>query len=166
VQTEKGGIELWTAEASPAPGKIGTLVPFLRHEERLFFPQYSPDGRWIAYAGRGGSAVSEIFVESVPPGAGRWQITSEGGTLPAWRGDGKELYYQNGSGVWTVPVVSASGSFAYGKAQKLFDLPPGASYRATRSGERFLAGIPEKTATAMTRTITVDTGWRLGVPAN
>ena len=54
--------------------------------------QISPDGRWIAYhsdeTGR-----NEVYVRPFPSGAGKWQISTDGGRWPRWRRDGKELFY-------------------------------------------------------------------------
>jgi Tol biopolymer transport system component len=57
------------------------------------FAQFSPDGKWIAYASDE-SGRSEIYVRAFPasPG-GRWQVSNQGGSMPKWRADGKELYY-------------------------------------------------------------------------
>src|SRR5262245_38673135 len=52
----------------------------------------SPDGRWMGYVSNE-SGRYELFVRSFPGGAHKWQISSGGGVEPAWRGDGRELFY-------------------------------------------------------------------------
>jgi hypothetical protein len=52
---------------------------------------FSPDGRWIAYA-QPASGNSNVFVRPVG-GEGKWQVSTEVGGYPRWRGDGRELYY-------------------------------------------------------------------------
>jgi len=54
-------------------------------------PVFSPDGRWIAYA-QPASGNSNVFVRPVG-GEGKWQVSTEVGGYPRWRGDGRELYY-------------------------------------------------------------------------
>jgi len=39
------------------------------------------------------SGRAEIYVTPFPSGGARWQVSTEGGNLPRWRGDGRELYY-------------------------------------------------------------------------
>ena len=82
-------------------------------------PQFSPDGRWVAYAS-GASGRSEIYVRPfVPPdaagpaagaGAAQWQVSTEGGTFPVWRHDGTELYYLNPSGAMMAAPVTVTGT--------------------------------------------------------
>jgi hypothetical protein len=33
-----------------------------------------------------------VYVRAVPPAAGKWLISPEGGGLGAWLGDGRELF--------------------------------------------------------------------------
>jgi Tol biopolymer transport system component len=54
-------------------------------------PQFSPDGRWIAYeSDRTGR--SEIFLQPNGPGTAK-QVSSDGGVQVRWRSDGRELFY-------------------------------------------------------------------------
>ncbi len=50
--------------------------------------------RWVAYSSNE-SGRREVHVQSFPPGKGKWQISTEGGVEPQWRGDGKELFYMS-----------------------------------------------------------------------
>jgi len=56
--------------------------------------QFSPDGRWIAYASDE-SGRTEIVVRPFPLAAdsGQWTVSSSGGVAPRWRRDGKELFF-------------------------------------------------------------------------
>jgi Tol biopolymer transport system component len=53
---------------------------------------FSPDARWVAYQSDE-SGRYEVYVRPFPGPGGQWQISTEGGTSPRWRADGKELYY-------------------------------------------------------------------------
>jgi hypothetical protein len=53
---------------------------------------FSPDGRWIAYASNE-SGRPEVYVRSYPRGDTRRQISSGGGMSPVWNRNGRELFY-------------------------------------------------------------------------
>jgi Tol biopolymer transport system component len=55
-------------------------------------PEFSPDGRWIAYISNE-SGANEIYVRPFPGPGGKTQISTGGGSLPQWSRTGKELYY-------------------------------------------------------------------------
>src|SRR5262249_25136480 len=54
--------------------------------------QFSPDGKWVAYTSDA-SKRDEVYVQSFPAGGNEIQISSNGGSQPRWRKDGKELFY-------------------------------------------------------------------------
>ena len=60
--------------------------------------QFSPDGRWIAYASNE-SGRMEVYVQGFPSAGDRWQVSTTGGSQPRWRGDGAELYFVAGNGM-------------------------------------------------------------------
>jgi serine/threonine-protein kinase len=80
-------------------------------------PLFSPDGRRIAYQSDE-SGRNEIYVENYPGGAQRTVVSTDGGTIPMWSRDGKELFYIGGGAVM-VAAVRPDGSF--GPARRLFD---------------------------------------------
>jgi serine/threonine-protein kinase len=84
--------------------------------------QLSPGGRYLAYQSNE-SGRSQVYVQPFPNvGAGRWQVTREGGSNPMWAKNGTELFYLDGSTTMTaVPVQMAGPTFAAGNAQTLFD---------------------------------------------
>jgi hypothetical protein len=41
---------------------------------------------------------------------GQWQVSSAGGIFPAWRADGKELYYLDSSGSMVAVPIAVNGS--------------------------------------------------------
>ena len=59
--------------------------------------QFSPDGRWIAYASNEPGNL-EIYVASFPEVNGKWQVSTAGGQEPRWRHDGKELFFVSPEG--------------------------------------------------------------------
>ena len=93
--------------------------------------------------------------------SGRWQISTTGGTRPAWARSGRELFYLDASNTLTaVPVQTSGSTFSAGKPAKVFDarystpFPP-RSYDVSADGQRFLmlkdsaAGDPNATPASM-----------------
>jgi eukaryotic-like serine/threonine-protein kinase len=79
----------------------------------------SPDGHWLAYDSIE-SGAPEVYVVPFGGGAGKWQVSPNQGTLPLWSGDGKELYYLDGtSSIQAVPVKQAGGALQFGAPQTL-----------------------------------------------
>jgi eukaryotic-like serine/threonine-protein kinase len=56
------------------------------------YARFSPDGRFVAY-GSDESGKEEIYVRPLSGSDERWQISRDGGEVPVWSADGKELYY-------------------------------------------------------------------------
>ena len=70
-----------------------------------FGSQFSPDGKWMAYASnaspQGGEPTAfAIYMQPYPPTGAKYQISQTGGAWPIWSPDGRELIYRlNGGGV-------------------------------------------------------------------
>ena len=56
------------------------------------YPDFSPDGHWLAYASNE-SGRTEVYVQPYPGPGPRQQVSTDGGTGPAWSRDGRELFY-------------------------------------------------------------------------
>jgi serine/threonine-protein kinase len=89
-------------------------------------PDVSPDGRFIAYQSNT-SGRQEILVQPFPDvNRGQWRASEEGGTHPAWAGNGRELFYQDLSNVLTAVTVQVSGGRpTFGRPVKLFKVYSG-----------------------------------------
>jgi Tol biopolymer transport system component len=84
--------------------------------------QFSPDGRWVAYASSE-SGRYEIYVVPFPPGDGRTgktPVSSGGGLQPRWRADGKELYYLGRDSSVMAVDTKTDPSFQAAKPHALF----------------------------------------------
>ncbi|MGP8244983.1 MAG: hypothetical protein ACLQVN_10750 [Bryobacteraceae bacterium] len=112
----------------------------------------SADDRWMAYQSDE-TGHNQVWVEPFEGiGTGtrrRWQISTDGGGLPHWRGDGRELYYMTSDGdLMVVPVDAGGDSFQAGRPQLLFHsarpLPgtPWNLYDVSSDGQRFLLNVP------------------------
>ena len=86
--------------------------------------QFSPDGKWVAYASNE-TGKWEIYVTSFPDARGRWQISSGGGEQPRWRGDGKELFCLSLDGKMMAAPVTTGSHFDAGTSVTLFRPRPG-----------------------------------------
>jgi serine/threonine protein kinase len=115
--------------------------------------QFSPDGKWVAYASNE-SGKWEIYVTSFPDAHGRWQISSGGGEQPRWRGDGKELFFLSLDGKMMAATVTTGAHFDAGTPVVLFQSTPRQPilvydlfvYDVSRDGQRFLINTQVKQA--------------------
>jgi serine/threonine protein kinase/Tol biopolymer transport system component len=73
-------------------GKLGKPFPVVTGRFRKDEPQFSYDGKWLAYASDE-SGTFEIYVVSFPALDQKLKISDGGGGRPRWRQDGKELFY-------------------------------------------------------------------------
>jgi hypothetical protein len=78
-----------------------------RFEERS--AQFSPNGRWVAYASDE-SGQPEIYVRPFPKEpSGEFKVSALGGVTPRWRQDGAELYYIAPDGMLMAVSFTATG---------------------------------------------------------
>jgi serine/threonine-protein kinase len=84
-------------------------------------PDFSPDGRWIAYTSND-SGRFEVYARPFPGPGGKVQVSTEGGAEAAWSRDGSELFYRNGDRMMSVPV-RLGPELAVGRPAVLFERP-------------------------------------------
>jgi serine/threonine-protein kinase len=114
--------------------------------------ELSPDGHWLAYESNE-SGQNEIFVRPFPTvDAGRWPISTSGGSSPVWARRGTELFYLDGTGALTRVPIQTAPTFSAGTPTRLFDTryyasEAGHPYDVSSDGQRFLmikaAGIDQ-----------------------
>jgi hypothetical protein len=129
--------------------------PLLQAKWTVRNAQFSPVGRWMAYASNE-TGRWEIYVSPFPSGNGKWQVSSAGGEEPRWRGDGKELFYLSAEGKMMSVAVKTGASFEAASPVALFQThrrqPISAqdvfSYDVSRDGQRFLIATKADEATA------------------
>jgi Tol biopolymer transport system component len=126
---------------------------FLKAPSLLRNGQFSPDGKWVAYASNE-TGKWEIYVTSFPEPRGKWQISVGGGEQPRWRSDGRELFYlSTDSKVMAVPVTTGA-NFEARTPVALFQATPRQPipifdlfvYDVSRDGQRFLINTQVKQA--------------------
>jgi len=124
----------------------GDHKPVLYLEGRFFQPAFSPDGRWMAYVSAE-SGRYEVFVQPVPAGQGKWQISTHGGAQPIWRRDGKELFYKSADSKIVAVPVKVGASFEAGIPEELFPVSTVGliryrrQYSVSPDGQRFLVNL-------------------------
>ena len=103
---------------------------------------FSPDGRWVAYVSDD-SGRPEVYVQTFPVSTAKWRVSTNGGSQPRWRGDGKEIFYVASDHRLMAVAVKAGSSFEAGIPTALFEIgtPLGTGFRhqydVTHDGERF-----------------------------
>jgi serine/threonine-protein kinase len=109
--------------------------------------EFSPDGKWLAYAvaERGGTVMP--YVEPYPATGAKYQMATagSGGHNPMWSGDGGELFYTLGPASTMVAIkVKTSPAFSFAPAETVArpftNSPPieGRMFDAEPRGARFL----------------------------
>ena len=139
LQTESGDY----LELMPVAG--GEPTRFLTSKGSETNGQFSPDGKWVAYASDE-SGNWEIYVTSFPSAAGKWQVSRGGGTEPRWSGDGREIFYIGAGGMLMAVSVNSASAFVTGTPAALFQIYGRApisstdvfSYDVAKDGKRFL----------------------------
>jgi Tol biopolymer transport system component len=163
-QREKGQWDLLTIPAD----KRSSPEIFLATEFNEMAGKISPDGNWMAYSSDE-TGTMEIYVRPFPKGAGVWRISTEGGEMPVWSSNGRELFYRTKEGISSVSVSSVSGAFKAGTPQLLFKVPipnqvaaTRAIYDVTSDGKQFLVPVNLYADTAPP--VTVITNWSPAKP--
>ena len=117
-------------------------VPFLQGDFNESQGQFSPDGRWIAYVSDE-SGGQQVYVQSFPTPTGQRQISTEGGTQPRWRRDGKELFYLALDRKLMAVTVKTGATFENDAPRAMFQTELNVaglrqSYAVSADGNRFL----------------------------
>jgi Tol biopolymer transport system component/predicted Ser/Thr protein kinase len=112
--------------SDPSSPKAGSPEPYLTSSFNERHAAISPDGRWIAYSSNE-SGQQEIYVRAFPKPEGKQQISAEGGDLPLWSAQTRELLYRGADDrLMAVPYDIRGGQFQPGRpaAQSDAKLPP------------------------------------------
>jgi Tol biopolymer transport system component len=142
--------------------------PFLQHSYDEHSAQFSPaegsEGpRWLAFTSHE-TGRYEVYVRDFPEGRHKWQVSSQGGLQPHWRGDGRELFYLKLDGTLMSVAVNPGPSFEFETPQPLFTtglrFPTLYTlwmnqYAVSRDGQRFLLNrhLPETASGVITAVI-------------
>jgi Tol biopolymer transport system component len=84
-------------------------------------PQFSPDGRWVAYMTME-SGRPQVYVRPFSGPGDQWPVSPAGGGWPRWRRDQKELFYVAPDGkIMAAAVAVNQGRFTSGNPSVALD---------------------------------------------
>jgi len=137
--------DLW---ALPVSG-TASPIPLVHTDALECCGRFSPDGRFVAYqsweTGR-----SEIYIQSFMGTGSKQRISTEGGTGPRWRRDGKEMFYRAADGnLMSVAIDLGATAVKAGPPTPLFRLSSPV-YAPSLDGKRFLTHIVVEPASPIT----------------
>lgn len=122
----------------------------------------SPNGHWLAYTAFSG--LSDVYVVAYGGGEGKWQVSANGGQVPHWSKDGKEIYYFDGAqSISAVPVKDLGNTLEFGTSQTLVSqwtiltLP---FFSVTPDGKKLLM---ERVAQQVSQPVTIVTNFTSGL---
>ena len=109
-------------------------------------PRVSPDSRHLVFVSDA-SGSYEVYLRPFPGPGPTIQVSTDGGTDPFWKGDGRELYYRTRDGHIMAVSIPPGASFSPGVPKPLFGTTFAAIvsrslYRPTADGQRFLVLAP------------------------
>jgi Tol biopolymer transport system component len=136
--------------------------PFLTGPYDEVHARISPDGRWVAYTSDE-SGRAEVYVQSFPEPGGKWQVSTNGGSDPCWRGDGTELYYlSSDQQLMSMPLARGAASFEVVVPRALFPIRvlapvgPRNHYAVTDDGQTFYTVAPLQGGSVGTTNVVVN----------
>ncbi len=136
-----GGSDIWVLSIPDQKATPFLAAPF--HEAG---GNFSPDGKWMVYISDE-SGRDEVYVQPYPGPGGKWQVSTDGGTWPAWRRDGREIYYVAPGDRLMAAEVTTSPRFETGTPKLLFQahfkvVSNIRQYDVSSDGRRFLVNTP------------------------
>src|SRR5262249_58045118 len=116
-----------------------------------FAGRISPNGHWVAYVATE-SGHNEIFIQSFPKPGSKIRISTNGGQMPMWRKDGRELYFLTDDGtIMAVNLTASPSSLHASPPVRLFQEHSlfafafreqgRAGYAPSADGQRFLVNL-------------------------
>jgi eukaryotic-like serine/threonine-protein kinase len=137
------GADIWMAPLNP-PGE--KAHPYLQSNANENGPNISPSSDWMAYSSDE-TRRFEVYVQSFPTPGRKYQVSVNGGSVPVWSRDGKELFFiAPDRKMMSVTVRKNGGDLEFGTPQALFDsrisVGVNASFDVAKDG-RFLIPVQD-----------------------
>ena len=117
VTTPQNRRDLWLL---PLEGDRKPL-PYLATPFNESNARFSPDGRWVVYTSDV-SGASEVYVRPFRESGATWRVSNRGGQTPAWKGDGREIYYLAPDGMLMAARVTGAAPFQTEAPAPLFKI--------------------------------------------
>jgi hypothetical protein len=132
-------------------GKSTLLIAPINPQASISHFRISPNGKWVAYTSNE-SGTDQVYVTAASGQGGKWQVSTNGGDFPAWRGDGKELFFFDPADALYSADVSEKGTeFSVGQVHRLFHQDAsanGVAFDASHDGKKFLFNVGAQDASA------------------
>jgi Tol biopolymer transport system component len=119
-------------------------IPWLATPFDEVSAQFSPDGKWIAYASNE-SGRYEIYVRPFPGPGAAIRVSVHGGRAPVWRRDGREVFFLSREDSLMAAPLTNGSPIKPGPPVRLFPTKvvpslPGTSsvFEVSRDGQQFL----------------------------
>ncbi|MDP2318379.1 MAG: protein kinase [Acidobacteriota bacterium] len=146
VATEVTSIWTWSPDGDRLP------KPLLHGAQSYAMSEFSPDGRWLAYASNElDGRNTQVFVQPYPPTGAKYQLPMNSSN-PVWSRDGRRLFFSRDSSIFTAEIETAP-AFAIGQPRelKLPDIMPGGAtmrrhWDLMPDGKWLLVVLPENSA--------------------
>ncbi len=130
--------DLWRTSAD---GRSQAMQVTSTRNSNEYDPLFSPDGRWLSYTSNE-NGKDDVFIASATDVTQKWQVSTGGGRLARWRGDGREIFFlDNENKINGVPIRLEQSGLEIGNPHPLFGIVPRVATRAydvTADGQRFL----------------------------
>jgi Tol biopolymer transport system component len=132
----------------------GEPTPVLRTPFAEEAPAACPDGIRLAYESNESGRI-EVYLRNLEGPAGQWQVSTDGGLQPRWRGDGRELFYAGADGTVMAANVPPGAGARPGVPVRLFAMPERPDYQTlifedvTPDGQRILLNVPTTSRTSI-----------------
>jgi eukaryotic-like serine/threonine-protein kinase len=146
------GNDLWIAQLDGDR----TARPLLQTRFDEYQPAFAPDGHWLAYVSTE-TGQPEVYVQPYPGPGRKSRVSFNGGRIPKWSRDGRELFYRNGDAMMAVQVRASASSLELGQPHVLFRKSLSGNYDVAPDG-RFLTIEPLQSGLPA-RPITVVLNW-------
>lgn len=115
VQSSGTGYDIW---ALPTSGNSKPF-PYLYSKFDEHPGGFSPDGKWVVYSSDE-TGRSEIYLQRFPKPEQKLVVSTNGGSLPEWSKNGKEIFYISTDDYLTSVEIAPGSPPAIGTTSKLF----------------------------------------------
>ncbi len=155
---ETKSLDIWEVEVGGAH-RARPLIASPRVEQD---PQFSPDGKWLAYRSDEGGQL-DVYVTSYPGPGGRWQISSSAPGGFAWTG-ANEIVFGDPRGSFAVTLTPREGGLDIGAPRRVLQSSiPGGPISWDLVSRRFLYASP--VGAQAPRSLHIVTNWAQALSA-
>lgn len=124
---------------------------FLESRVSLRYPEFSPDGRWVAYVS-GESGTFQIYVQPYPGPGEKVRISTTESTHPIWTANGREILFRGNSQEFFAAAVKSFNPFQTEEPHLVYSEKSGGfssttpvrAWDATSDGQRFIVTRDEE----------------------